>query len=372
MSKQTQNSDKPGNGADAANAAAGAEALTADDLDLISENLEDEVKDDDEIWADIDAEEDAAAKAAATGTDSIEDQLDAGRAAGDAGEAVSDQDDEGEQDDGDADTAADKLWTGASDGQRKAFGAAQAQITKLEQSDRSNRGRVSTLQRQINDITKQFDAAASKDAAAAEDGDSEGTATNAFLDSKAWKDFESEYPEVAGPFGTVVASLQTEIADQGKQLDAIGDDRREDAVAEQTEILEEQHPDWQDAATDDAFGPWLEGQPRHMREAAVRNAEVIVDASEAADVIGRFKAFKVEQSDDSAGPGDDGEGDGPKPEDQDDTVTNLEGKRRRQIEASSGARPKGAGAATGIPEDGDEEAIWDAFDKQEQREARQA
>ena len=382
MSKQsTQNSKQPGGDAGAANAAAGTAAATAEDLELIPASLEDEVKSDEEIWEDIDTQETAAANgedlagdksavnasAAAASGGSVEDQLEAGIEAGkQTGEASSGQDDKGEHGTGDAQGAADKLWSNANDEQRAALDASHAHIKKLEQSERSNRGRVSTLQRQLNDITRQFDQRADK-ATADQPSDTDVTATNAFLDSKDWKDFEGEYPEVAGPLGKVVAGLQTEITGQRKQLDAIGVDRRQDAVDEQTDLLEEEHPDWLDAAEDPMFGGWLEDQPRHIREAAVRNAREIVDAAEAADVVGRFKAFRSEQSDDSAGPGDAGA----KPDDQ-EQVTSLSGKRKRQLEASSGARPTGAAAAHGIPEEGDEEAIWDAFDKKEAREARQA
>ena len=50
----------------------------------------------------------------------------------------------------------------------------------------------------------------------------------------------------------------------------------------------------------------------------------------------------------------------------------LSGKRKRQLESQSGARPKGAAVATGMPEDGDPEAIWDAMDREEARKASQA
>ena len=98
-----------------------------------------------------------------------------------------------------------------------------------------------------------------------------------------------------------------------------------------------------------------------------------MDAAEAADVVSRFKAFRSAQSDagsdtldadDTEGPADDkGKGDG---------TTQLTGKRQRQLEAASTTRTGGPGAAHGIPEDGDPEEIWKAYDRQEQREAQRA
>ena len=378
MSKESKpNSQQPGG--DAGAGAAAEASVTAEDLDLISASLEDEAKTDEQIFDEIGVEEAAAANPDAEPAASLEDELitglDAGKKPDDAAGTAKpsgEDDEEGKQEPGEADKdAADKLWAGASDEQRAAFDATQAIITKLEHSDRSQKGRVSTLQRQLTDVTRQLDQGANK-AIPGQPGDTDGTATTAFLASKDWKDFQGEYPEVAAPLGKLVAGLQAELTGQKKQMDAISTDRRHDTVEEQTELLEKEHSDWLDAVTDDAFGPWLEDQPRHMREAAVRNAKEIVDASEAADVVGRFKAFRSEQSDDSAGPGDDGDkGKKPKPDDQ-ELLTSLSDKRTLQLEASAGARPSGASAAHGIPEDGDDEAIWKAFDAKEAREAAAA
>ena len=365
MGEKTQNSEQIEGKADAAGAdgkAADTAAVTAEDLDLIPAGLEDEGKDDEEIWEEIDAQE----TAEANGEDDAGDKL-AASADADADSGASDEDQEGSKGEVQPDPA-DKLWEGANEDQRAAFNAAQDQIKKLEQSDRSQRGRVSTLQRQVNDITRQLDRAAKApdDASGAADA---GEAAKGFLDSKDWKDFAGEYPEVASPLGKVIADLQKQVTGFATRQDAIEDDRQNDVVAEQTELLEKEHSDWLDAATDPMFEPWLADQPRHIREAAVRNAKEIVDAREAADVVGRFKAFRSEQGEGSAGPVD---ADGEKPPDNQETVTDLSEKRKRQLESSASARGKGAGAATGIPEDGDEEAIWKAIDVKEERERRQA
>ena len=239
MSKATQNSEQSKG------------QLTADDLGLVDDRLEDESKSDEEIFDEIGAAE----AAAANGEDDADNKLAAeSHAAADkdddpdkkAGEEPSGHDDKDTQQTGE-ENEADKLWAEANDEQRAAFDAAQAQIKKLEQSDRSQRGRVSTLQRQVNDITKQFDRVAStatpdksgdSESAAAQSVAAQGAATNDFLDSKDWKEFDGEYPEVAGPLGKLVSGMKTEITGLTKQLDAIGNDRRQEAVNEQTEILE--------------------------------------------------------------------------------------------------------------------------------------
>lgn len=312
------------------------------DVDQTAMSAEDEAKEDGKIWDDIDASESAAG----------DDKPDGDEPSGETKSAA-------KPDETDTPDPADKLWEGSSEGQRAAFDAAQKEIKDLEQKDRSQRGRVSTLQRQINGITRQLDDRAAMPVA--KGGTKPGPDSVTYLDSKDWKDFTSEYPEISGPLGKVIAVMQTEITTSQKRLNAIGNDRQNQAIEEQKLILEEAHPDWLDTATDDAFGPWLDDQPRHIREAAVRNAKEIVDAAEAGDVVARFKAFRSEQSESSDSPGNSRE-----------SVTDLSKKRKRQLESSASARGKGAGAATGIPADGDEEAIWKAIDQQEARAARQA
>jgi hypothetical protein len=128
--------------------------------------------------------------------------------------------------------------------------------------------------------------------------------------------------------------------------------------------LAEQHPDWQDVTADRGFADWIQSQPRHIQEAVARNATEIVDAAEAADVVGRFKAFRSAQpgaarQETSAGNG------------RADTGNNrLAGRRQRQLESASAARTRGPGAANGIPEDGDPTQLWKQFDEMERRQAR--
>jgi hypothetical protein len=94
----------------------------------------------------------------------------------------------------------------------------------------------------------------------------------------------------------------------------------------------------------------------------VRNAEEVVDAEEAADVVGRFKAFLAARQNGTGGDrgsaderplqGGNGNHQAQQP---------LSDKRKRQLESASTARSRGPGAATGIPDD--EEGAWKAFEK---------
>jgi hypothetical protein len=233
------------------------------------------------------------------------------------------------------------------------------------------------MQRQINQLSEQpapvaRPAATPKaaDADAGEGGDAE------YLKSDDFKEFEKEYPEVAKPMKQLVGGLQSRVKQARKELDAINKgqeqadvERHRALVIEQKALLVEEHSDWDKVIADEGFGPWLDEQPRHIQEAATRNAKEIVDAAQAADVIGRFKATlsapsaatAADKLADTAAADKDAEAGEP-------TLTE---RRKRQLDSAASTRTGGPGAAHGIPEDGDEEAIWDAMQKKEERENRQ-
>ena len=351
--------------------------LDNDDLDLVDAALEDEGKSDADLWKEFDQEEsgatnddapddDAGAIAAAAADEpELEPEPDDALAADDTA-----SDEPGDDTPGAADAAGeDDPWATATPEQKAAFDAAQAQIEKLTSDEASHKGRLRNVQRELNDLRSRVDAATPASDAGDDAGDGSGAGEDVFT-SDNWKSFEGEYPEVSGPIKTLVSDLLSRVTNQQKQLDAIGNDRLEEAIDEQTALLEEDHPDWQDVTDDEGFEDWLAGEPRHVQQAAVRNADKIVDAAEAADVVGRFKAFRSEGAGDA--PNDDTPETTVTTEGKGGTKTRLSGKRKRQLESASSTRKGGAGAAHGIPEDGSEEEIWKAFDKMEEREAQRA
>lgn len=354
-----------------------------EDLDLVDDSLEDEGKDDAALWQEFDTAESGAAAPASDDTtpppgetggegDDGEPGAAAGEAEGSdsaAGGAGEGEPSPGQQPDGGEPSGTqDKVWADATPEQRAAHEAAQAQIAKLEQAERSNRGRLSALQRQLNDLQRKPPAAPSsedgKGAAGGEEGDPGEQADSDFLASKDWEAFKEEYPEVAGPMEKVVGTLQSHIKRQEKELSAIGQERRQSALEEQASVLIETHPDWQEVTAEEGFVEWLDSQPRHIREAAMRNAEDIVDAEEAADVVGRFKEYRAAQTG-----GDDARNKGSRDTSRGNRNDALTGRRQRQLESASTARTRTPGGPSGIPEDGDEEKIWKQFDDMERRQA---
>ncbi len=323
----------------------------AEDLDLIADDLADEDKSDEEIFDELEAEEIAAA-------DGTPDDK--------SGDVVAAAEEPAKPDE---DSSADELWATATPEQQAAHEAAQTQIKKLEQSDRSTRGRFASMQRQLNEFNKREPepppAAAD---AAADDGEGKPDAEG-YLATENWKSFTAEYPEVAGPVGELLAGMQSKLDRNDKELAAIGDGRRQDALDEQQVILEKDHSDWHEVISADDGAPfrsWLDDQPRMIQEAGHRNAKEIVDAAEAADLVSRFKAFRSDAVDEEPPAGT------PKPDGEGTEKTRLSGKRQRQLATASSTRTGGPGAAHGIPEDGDPEAIWAAFDKKDARQRQTA
>jgi len=358
--------------------------VDADDLDLIDNDLEDDGKSDKEIWNELDAAEgekaagDEGADKAATKDD------DAGTdAAADNEEAVEDEPDKS------AAAAADKGDQHAKDGDggapdKEAAQAAEPtleelkkerdrlveQNRRLEQADRSNRGRVSALQQKL-DAQRGL-------GQPAQGGKKPANGAKKPFQSDKGKDFVKEYPEVAAPVAAELEEVRSELddlkAERARREQAETDAR----LLKNEQVLDGKHPKWEQTAATAQFGDWVETQPNYVKAAVQRNFNAIVDAQEAVDIFDRFEAFRSSQAGGDQNTQRQGNGngaqDGPdgKREQADGKNGSLSGKRQRQLESSSGARSTGPGLVDGVPEDGDYEATWKAMDREDERKERQA
>lgn len=342
------------------------------DREGVDQPVTDDGKTEADLWNEIAAaESDSAAAstpekskdedAGATGNDKANDDAEQGDQGKDAeaarGKAAGGQDAPGGDASKSTPAAATEIdWSKAAPEFRAAFEATQAELKRAQQTNRANAGRASALQRQLNDMTarergRQTDSGHQQ-------GAGKGTPSasqDSLLDDPEIKAVVEEYPEVAKP---IVKKLGEMVDRQAKREQAEDASRHAALVAEQEALLTKEHNDWDAVAGDPAFGAWLGDQPQHIQDAAQRNAKEIVDYRQAADVIGRFKVFRSAQSAQKDQPGN-GQG----------TTGSLSDRRRRQLESSSAARSRGPGVAHGIPEDGDEQALWDAFGELDKRRA---
>lgn len=165
----------------------------------------------------------------------------------------------------------------------------------------------------------------------------------------------AEYPEIAKPLQEKLAP----IADKLKQIDEDARSRQEaadrdmDAELQANEqLLEAEHPGWEQYLTDNGavFGAWIVDQPLFYRQAFLANQRAIVDPEAAILTIDAFKDFVAGHYEPPAQASASVEQQGLNP--------------RRTAQLAGSAAPHTAGrrpTVSGIPQDGDEEAIWKAF-----------
>lgn len=238
----------------------------------------------------------------------------------------------------------DDIWSSASEQQRAAFEAAQRQLQALDHDSRSNRGRVSALQRETENLRKQL---AALHGAAGSTGQGQTDASDADI-----RRLQEEYPEVARPVLQQISSLQKQLNETQRRLDqretTETQREREQALDREEQALAQKHPDWDKVTARPEFTAWLATQPRYVVEAIQRNGEAIVDAEEAADVIGRFKqATGIAHAPAAAAAS------APAAATATGASANLAARRQRQLESGAAVTSRGAGPAGGPPDDFD-------------------
>jgi ABC-type nitrate/sulfonate/bicarbonate transport system substrate-binding protein len=149
---------------------------------------------------------------------------------------------------------------------------------------------------------------------------------------------------------------QVEAAQRGRIETELKEEQQRyiEEVNAQTEALKQEHPDYLDVVSKnvDKWLTWVEDQPKAIRDAVARNADDITDAAAASKVLSAFKAYLNPPAT------------APQPSPQSD-------KRQRQIGATaSPGTSNRQPVVTGIPEDGDPQAIWDALEKEDARKQR--
>lgn len=297
------------------------------------------------------ADKAAASEDAAPEEAKSDDKPDSAAAEGDKPEAA-----EQSADEKPADAKADP-WASAPPELKAEYEKLQEDNKRLTHLERSHRGRLSWAQRKLNEAQGQPAKSAPKEAATA--------AKKQPFGSDKGKEFVKEYPEVAAPVAEELAEVRQEVDELKAARRREEEDRQKAFIEEQTTLLDDEHSDWRTVLKDangeprPEFVAWLNDQPRHIKEAATRNANGIVDYEEAGDVIARYKAHRAASQPDAAQPS--------------TQQPALSGKRQRQLESAAAARTRGPGAVSGIPpEDASPEQHWKYFEEQERRANRGA
>jgi hypothetical protein len=169
----------------------------------------------------------------------------------------------------------------------------------------------------------------------------------------------AEYPEIRDPVKTALAPIEQQLA-RLDQFEASQRDARQIEVnrhiVSQQELLEERHPGWEKEYVQGPlakqFYDWIKSPDRPVKFVKTvfeTNAEHIFDAAAAIEVFDAFKAELAAQN--------------PTPAPQDGGQTQeLSAKRAAQLDGSRSPKtPGGPPRVTGIPREGDPQAIWSAF-----------
>lgn len=169
------------------------------------------------------------------------------------------------------------IWANATPEQKAAYEAA-------EQRWRSVDGRAAADRRRINELESDL-----KKRPAAPEAADQAALLDTVFESDAWKTLEEEDPDGAEAQKAVLTTLINATKANTAAVETISNDHQQSAVDAEIAIVAENHPDWQ-AVTKADFTNWLNDQPGFLKAQFDRNADVIVDGHEVADLITRYKA----------------------------------------------------------------------------------
>jgi hypothetical protein len=336
----------------AQNTAAGKAAPTADELALVDDRLADVGKDETALWAEFDEADGVdkaevvndGAKAADDRTDDDVSGGDAGADAGKTAEPVADP--SGAATDGQQKGAGD-IWANATPEQRAELDRLRSEASKAKNEAKAQSGRQAALQRRVNELQKML----------------QPRAGEAPKPKDALAGIAQDFPEIAEPLTKALEPIAERLNENDTTRRQAAHDELAGIIEEQTSALLEKHGDYEDVLAKNAaaFTAWVNDPrtPQGYVQAAHRNANAIVDADGAIAVMDAFKASLQPPA--AAAPAQATEPNHP---------VQLNDRRQRQLDASASPRPSnGRPVISGIPKDGDAQAIWDAFDAQEARRA---
>lgn len=218
-----------------------------------------------------------------------------------------------------------------------------AHFKSMENSERSNRGRVSALTKKLNSAPKAAAPApepSKEETASAPNKETatpaEGEETASELDARL-QEAVSEYGDVLGPVADILKDVRSKV-------DALETDKttKEEVDAEAEEMtaalgkLETAHPDYQQVAKDNSFLAWLADQSPKVGELA--------NSYDPEEVSLTLTLYKTERAAALAVQSANEEG---------DLKANANKKRARQLEGNRQVTTRNAPAATSTPDDFD-------------------
>ncbi len=234
----------------------------------------------------------------------------------------------------------------------------------LDQTIRSNHGRVGGLQKKINDLEAEL----AKPTAAT------GSAAEALADDDvSWEDFQKDYPDIAKAMDARFSqettrtneTLNTQIQTAVKPFEAAAKRTNRDIVLEALTTPIDKggygHEDFEEVVKSPTFTTWLDAQPQSTKGLAVSE-----DVNDAAALVQSYKATRaalgadpttVVKDDDNAAPGD---------------VEKIEARRVKQLEKGTTDIPSSPAEIAKSGKGGGDEfsAAFKFFAKKKEKESR--
>jgi chromosome segregation ATPase len=174
----------------------------------------------------------------------------------------------------------DDLWKDAPPALREAYERERTRADTAETTVKRHSGRLSQANQELKALRETLESQRAPAASEAADGESE---------EDQLKRLREEYPDVAQPLLNKLAKLEQAVSEisgvEAQRVEA----QTEEYLAEQKVILAQEHPQWNRDCADQRFAEWANGQLPYIQEVIRRNGSEIVNGSEVADVLTRYK-----------------------------------------------------------------------------------
>jgi hypothetical protein len=186
------------------------------------------------------------------------------------------QDGAAEQPPANTDTSTPDIWA---DAPAHLKAAHEAAVGALEHRLKSDEGRVSSFQRKSDDLRRQLQVLRN----VGEQDDLQG-----YLDSEEYKAKKDEYGADLGPVFKLIEGLAKNNRALTGHTETVAGNAISQVENEVERLLDEAAYDRADLLSDNRFIPWLERQPKFVRELATRNWDAVNDPAELVELCDRF------------------------------------------------------------------------------------
>lgn len=233
------------------------------------------------------------------------------------------------------------LWANAPEELKAEFLKVQQERDEAKHKASSDANRVAALTRKLQTL---------QTAPASAPAPAEPSEAQVALDAKV-KQLREDYGEIAEPLIEMIEAQKQELSTVRTVLTGLSQERQAQVIAQETQALEERHPDWRDIAASTDFEGWLQVQPENIQRLATS-----WDARETSVVLTLFKAERAETTGQKA--------EAPETEEKPKPNAATGARRSQQLDGGRDVGSRPAPAASDAPEDFD--AAFEHFSKKRQ------